>query len=389
MISIPSTLVHAVAAAVAAPAVATPLESEIPVSTKGAQIVVEGVMLNGRGPYRFLLDTGAQGQGRIDVSVIEQLKLAKVGEVGTSDGSGRPGPRLPLHAIDSLSVGDLRFTGLQVVARDYNAAPSVEARGRIDGVLGLGLFADRLLTLDYGRGVIRVGTGALPPADGATVLPLLPGSAAPSVEVQVGGRKAAARIDTGSMGGVTLGGDVARDLPMTAVDGSSAVAVTVAGAAPMRSYRLEGDLRLGAHVRKTPQVAVVEPFKGVNLGGGVLRDYVTTLDQLNRRIRFVPASSPHAAANPPQAATSPGPVKRYGFLLSPPAAGADTLPLLGAAPGSIAEKAGFKAGDVVLSLNGVPVKDAVPTLATLMRSSPLTVTFRRDGEVRTQVLTLD
>src|SRR5688572_31876065 len=48
-----------------------------------AAIPVVEVTIGGKGPYKFAIDTGAQGHGRISAELAEELRLPKVGEVGT------------------------------------------------------------------------------------------------------------------------------------------------------------------------------------------------------------------------------------------------------------------------------------------------------------------
>src|SRR5678815_2748316 len=60
-----------------------------------AAIPVVEVTIGGKGPYRFAIDTGAQGHGRISTELAEQLGLPKVGEVGTP----APGATVATRAI--------------------------------------------------------------------------------------------------------------------------------------------------------------------------------------------------------------------------------------------------------------------------------------------------
>ena len=56
------------------------LPAELPVALAGGFVLVEGVRVNGEGPFRFLLDTGAMGAGRVDASLAQRLRLETTGE---------------------------------------------------------------------------------------------------------------------------------------------------------------------------------------------------------------------------------------------------------------------------------------------------------------------
>lgn len=368
-------------AAQAPPPVAVPeirQAIEIPMTLAGTQILVDGVRVNGQGPYRFLLDTGAQGSGRADTTLVQALNLPRIGVAGASDGGSGPRRDLAVHRIETLEFGGMTFRDLDVVSRDYNTG-GAGGRGAIAGVLGIDLFRGGLLTLDYGRGVLRIEPGALPEPDGRVVLALDPASPSPTVEIGLGGQTLKARIDTGSMGGITVGGATAETLTFQTPPTAAGQARTVSGTFDMLQGRVAGDLTLGALTVNGPTVTVMPHFQAGNLGGDFLRAYVTTLDLANHRVRFTPAAVSPAAPPP----------RRYGLMMTPPSGGETELPLRGAAPGSPAEVGGLRAGDVIVSLNGVPVAELGDRLPGFMRASPLVVGFVRDGQRRDVTLTLD
>lgn len=364
------------------PAVSAPHQAvEIPMVLAGTQILVEGVKVNGRGPYRFLLDTGAQGAGRADVSLVQALNLPQVGVTGASDGSGGARRELTVNRIDRLEFGGLVFENLEVVSRDYNGDAEA-VRGGISGILGIDLFHGYLLTLDYGRGVLRLEPGALPPADGRGVLALDPDRPVPSVMMTLGGRQVLASIDTGSMGDIGIGQETADALTFVTPPVGAGQARTVSGEFEILQGRIDGDLELGAIRIPRPEVTVIPHFRVANLGGEFLKNFVTTLDMANRRVRFAPATA--AVATAP--ATQP---RRYGLMMPPPAGGESELVVDRVAPGSPAEAGGVRAGDRIVTLNGVAVPELGSRLAQFMRATPLVVGLIRDGERREITLRLD
>ena len=123
----------------------------------GAIPVVE-VKIGGKGPYRFAIDTGAQGHGRISRELAEELGLPKVGEVGTPAPGGTVATR-PVFAAPEISVGAVSFKNLDLVALSAVRGPEIEW----DGILGNALLELLPLTLDYGNAratTVRTRLGA-------------------------------------------------------------------------------------------------------------------------------------------------------------------------------------------------------------------------------------
>lgn len=260
----------------------------LPFQMGGPWIVVPGVTVNGTGPYVFQFDTGAQGGGRADITLVDALGLEQTDEIQAGDGSGREGPSLPLYTLDTISAGGATWNDVSVLSRDYNPPPAVAARGQaVSGILGMGLFADHTLTIDYPGLEMRVSSEPLD-ADGAHTAALIP-SPIPTFDVTVNGAIWQARVDSGSQGGITLGGDVAATVAFVEEPVVFAQGRTVTGSFDIRRATLDGRIEIAGTVLENPEVVIVAPFTGVNLGGQFLRGYVVDIDQPNGLIRLTPA----------------------------------------------------------------------------------------------------
>ena len=185
--------------------------AEIPMKFRGVMPAVE-VMVNGKGPYMFAIDTGGQGQARADTSLVEKLKLKKIDEVQAGDGSGRNTRTLDVVGMDSIKVGDLEFKNVRALTRNYNRSPRVPP---IDGILGFNLFEDYLLTLDYVNKKVLIKKGELPKANGKDILDFASSRGIPSLELNVGKQKIVAHIDSGNMvGAFVLPTEIVEKMPL-------------------------------------------------------------------------------------------------------------------------------------------------------------------------------
>jgi predicted aspartyl protease len=155
------------------------------------------VMINGKGPFRLVLDTGASHSAitddvahRLGISLTNAPMVRLRGVTGTA--------MVPIIEAQSLIVGELliRNTRLPIV---------INALGGAEGVLGTEGFEDKRIFIDFHNDLISImrSHDERAPAD-AIVIPIQqPGNRLLLVDAYVGGIKTQAIIDTG--GQATIG----------------------------------------------------------------------------------------------------------------------------------------------------------------------------------------
>ena len=260
---------------------------EIPITIASTQILVDDVFVNGQGPFRFMLDTGGMGGGRVDNSLAKKLELEVTGAVQGSDGTGRPGRQMSMHQLSSIEFAGMKFEDVRVLSRDYNTR-GAPVRGLIDGILGFGLFKDVLVTIDYSNRKLIVEKGSLPEPDGKTVLSTNQNNV-PGIELSIAGNKHSAHLDTGSMGWISVSDEVADTLKFVDEPVTIGQARTVTGSFDIKRGKLDGNVTIGSNTIHQPFIVIGIPLRTVNIGGFILRDFVVTYDQANQRIRLLPA----------------------------------------------------------------------------------------------------
>lgn len=249
---------------------------------RSAHLPVVEVEVNGRGPYRFAIDTGAQGSARIDSALAVTLGLHTVGEAMSGDPSGRHARPVALVAIDALEIGGARFEQLTASIRSDGLQRPGE---HLDGILGFGLFAECLLTLDYPAGRVRLEQGVLPP--GSDVVPITIARGIPSTRIQVDSLTLDADVDAGSMGGFTLPARLESTLALASPPRVVGRARTAGNTFDIEAAELQGHVRLAGHDFPHASVTFQPVFPMANVGARVLQDFRVTFDQRNARMRMV------------------------------------------------------------------------------------------------------
>ena len=243
------------------------------------------VMVNGQGPFVFGIDTGAQG-ARIDSSLVEKLSLKDkaAGQAQAGDGSGRNLQTVEMFKLESVTVGNLRFADVTAGARNFRDSPRPL---KIDGVLGLSVFAEYLVTLDFPAKSLRVEKGELPKADGAEILDYKNQNGITLVEISVGNAKINAHLDSGnSIGAFVLPTAFVEKLTKTSEPVVVGRARSASGEMEIKQVRIKEVVRLGRH--EFPDATVTYPALSDvgNVGAKTLSLFAVTFDQQRERVRL-------------------------------------------------------------------------------------------------------
>jgi hypothetical protein len=247
----------------------------VPLLTSNNRPVVD-TLIDGKGPYRFAVETGAHFVG-ITPRVSSEIGLVRVG--GDDSDS--------LVHIAAIAIGDARFKDLTAVALKFSDPT-------IDGILGLNVFDGVLLTLDPAREVVRIERGTLPAPDHDQVLALKTIGELVGVDVTIGGKPFVACVDTRGAGTLTMMPTLASTVRFVAPLSDAGQARGAGIPATLRqSGRLDGDLRLGRYTVQQPIVFVHATPAGFPqvpiLGCELLRQFTITLDLAHSRIRLARA----------------------------------------------------------------------------------------------------
>ena len=256
---------------------------EFPLQTGDGMPTLE-LMINGQGPFVFGFDTGAQAGPRIDASLVETLKLKATGQAQAIDPSGRNPQTSETFKLDSVVIGSLKLADVTVASRNYKNSPRPL---KIDGILGLSVFADYLVTLDFPAKKLRLDKGELPKADGADVIDYKNAAGITEVDLSVGDKKIKAHLDTGNaIGAFVFPTAFAEKLSLAGEPRVVGRARSASGDMEIKQVQLKDVIKLGRH--EFPGATIVFPALGDigNVGLKTLSQFVITFDQKNERVRL-------------------------------------------------------------------------------------------------------
>jgi hypothetical protein len=242
--------------------------------------------INGRGPYRFGIDTGAAGYLRVSPALAQALDLQQVGEARAGDPSGRNPIVIPLYQVESLAFGGLTFTGISTTP-----LPQLGPRtAQVDGIIGIGFFEHLLLAIDYGALRLRAGPGALPPANGRDVVDISFDRTLISVPLRIGETVRNVHLDTGNTAQpLFLPAEAVAALPTRGAPRPAGRARTVSQEIELHSLDLAVPVSIGATPLPVATVSYPAAAPPGNIGSLALAGMALTIDYANARLRIVPS----------------------------------------------------------------------------------------------------
>ena len=117
----------------------------------GAAMVVP-VKLNGKGPFKLVLDTGAT-LTCLDDDLARRLNLPKIPARAAGVGVGGSGP-VKLVRVQSLEVGTATANGLTACTLDLHHLKRLSPE--VEGLLGLNFLKSYRVTLDFDRRIMSL-----------------------------------------------------------------------------------------------------------------------------------------------------------------------------------------------------------------------------------------
>ncbi len=319
----------------------------VPVSLAENHVYLN-VMLDGKGPYRFIFDTG--GQNLIDPAVAQEIGAFGTGSAqGSGVGSQTEG--FSFAKVSALQVGDALLKDQLFAVAPTRQGFGMSAGSRVDGLIGWEVLARYVTTFDYaGKTVTLALPGTAQPPAGGHVVPFVLYGTQPQIACTIDAIPAECTIDTGARDTIGFVTPFIASHPSIVPAKLTAVGVDGFGFGGAALGRLGRVSDVGIDGLHLPDLvadysvqtagAFAAPFVAANIGGGLLRRFTVTFDYGNETMTLVP-NADFAERDA---------YERAGlFLINR----AGAIAVVDSRPGTPAAEAGVVKGDVITAVNGV------------------------------------
>jgi hypothetical protein len=334
-------------------------------------------MVNGSGPYNFLVDSG--GHTIFSPELVEELGLDAAGSA-TATGAGETASTSGFAQARDIAIGNLRFRD-QVAFTAPLGSPSVDGI-RLDGVVGVELFLRFAVRIDYGaRTITFTAPRHFTAPKAATAVPFEFYDGMPMVAGKTDALPARLVVDSGAHGELLLAAPFSTTSGLRArYPGVSQVVGSGHGGKIMGTVARLSSVTLGDVDVQQPIAAFSDDKRGVmsdtnfdvNVGSGLLKRFIVTFDYAHQRLYFERLAPAPADA---------GRFDRSGLRISGMPNG---YVVTDVADNSAADAAGLKAGDLITSVNGQAARPALLSdVREALRAAPpgnrVELTYDRDG----------
>ena len=344
------------------------------------------VTLDGKGPYRFVFDTG--GSNIIDPAVAKDINA--VGSGSAQDSGTGPGTESSSYAtVDSLKIGNAVLRHQVFLVEPIREGFGATAGERVDGLIGF----EVLSTIHHDVRLRRshphaCDAGHCAPRPGADVVHFVLLGTNPQVGCAIDSVPSECTVDTGDGGSVNLFVPFIVAHPQIVPATHSAVGVNGSGVGGghrgfmgrLRSLQIGSfalhDLVAGYSTQK--QGFFASPFLAANVGGGVWKRFTVTFDYRAETMALLPNAGLGKRDS----------YDRSGMHLINDAG---KIVVYDVRQGTPAAKAGLAKGDMILSIDGVAQR-SLEQVRHALREAPGTVlrlqVVDKTGRPRTMTLTL-
>jgi hypothetical protein len=150
------------------------------------------VLINGRGPFRMIVDTGGSVMLSVDNEVADDIGLKSIATAAIRGVAGK-------DTSGQALVDELRIDGItcrRVMTRIFGVRQATAYSA--DGIIGTGMFAHSRLTLDFADGRMVVSASSDRPGPGTAIEARIVSDAKLIALSEINGRSAVALLDSGA-----------------------------------------------------------------------------------------------------------------------------------------------------------------------------------------------
>lgn len=149
-------------------------------------------IINGKGPYRLIVDTGGSIALSLDADIAAEIGLESIATAPIQGVSGKAESGQAI--VQSVGLGNIACK--RVMTRIFELPVPVDALA--DGILGTGVFSTARVTLDFSRARLAVSKSSKTPAAGRAAPLRIVADGKLLTFIEVEGRRVTALLDSGA-----------------------------------------------------------------------------------------------------------------------------------------------------------------------------------------------
>lgn len=357
----------------------------VPIEYDG--FVVISAMINGKGPFGFILDTG--GHDILSVEAAKALGLKTVG-AGESGGAGAGTVSEQYTRVERVDIGGvmLRDQSFFVDALQFDTVER-GSRPPLAGIMGVELFERFAMELNYHAGTLTFRPLVDAKPGHGIAVPIRFSDDQPLFTAKIDGIAGDNGLDTGNAGALVIQGKWAQNHGLAERMRLGLLTAGFGAGGMSQVWAVRSDIEVAGITFPRIVASYSEDQKGSfssrteagNIGNQIYSHFTLSFDYRRGIVWFDPVGD---------AEDTRFVYNRAGLAVFKETADAFTVAVV--MPHGPAEAAGLKAGDRILAVDGVAAHQlSGMDVRRLVRRDPgtkMTLSVMHDGKVRTAIVTL-
>jgi len=244
------------------------------------------VKINGQDSARFVVDTGMSGTILVRKELADRMKFKVIGHAMAGDASNKNMKKVQLIEVDSLIVEELVISNIISITMDANADHIASIPSNLDGILGMQLFSNYILTIDYPNKEIILQKDLNDNDSRKDYIPYNYENNTIEISVDVSNQNISFLVDTGHRGTITLPMSYSSKIPLSESLQPFGISATVTNTYTRKKSKIYGLVNIAGNTILNPPIVFADEHSPNLLGFGILEHFKISIDQINKLIRF-------------------------------------------------------------------------------------------------------
>lgn len=246
------------------------------------------VLINNKGPFLFGLDSSFGAEMELDIDLANELEIKKSGQTAIGDGSSNNLVTLDLGTINSVKIGNEIKNNISAILRNSEMRKR-QGMENVKGIIGMGMFPEHRITIDYPRLTFLTEKGNLPIANNKDIFDYEEvGGGISKINIKVGNTNIKAVIDSRSMSGeFKIPEEIAKKLTFLTTPKLVGKGRTISSTIDINEVQIKESIELGQFIFNEPTITYPSLNQDAIIGAKLLQKFIITIDTKNKRLQLV------------------------------------------------------------------------------------------------------